>query len=50
MSGLGAIGPQELAGDTSRMMDPSGFLFLRGLPSLFRDQLPDLALEVIQEA
>lgn len=27
-------GPHELAGDTSRMMVPSGFLFLRGLPNL----------------
>lgn len=34
MSDLGPSGPQELAGDTSRMILPSGFLFLRGFPNL----------------
>lgn len=34
MSGLDPKSPRELAGDPSRMMVPSGFLFLRGLPSL----------------
>jgi hypothetical protein len=39
MFGLGAIGPQELAGETSRMIVPSGFRFFRGLPSLVVGEL-----------
>lgn len=34
ISGLDPKGPHELALEMSRMMLPSGFLFLRGLPNL----------------